>query len=153
MTSTTDAMSDPNSFLLTSGIPSFKFETISDTARGSIVSLEMQQQRDFTTQQPMTWDDGRPRMQLRIVLATDANDGEDDDGHRAIYVKGNMQQAIRDAIRAAGAQKIEVGGTLAVRYDGDGEPPKRGLNAPKLYKAKYEPPMAQTTAVDADDLF
>jgi hypothetical protein len=146
-------ITDPNEFLLASGIPSFKFEKHGDTAKGPIVSLEMQQQRDFTTQAPMTWDDGRPRMQLRAVLATDQRDGDDDDGHRAIYVKGQMQQAVRDAIKTAGATKIEVGGILAVRYDSDGEPPKRGLNAPKLYKAKYEAPTAQTTAVDPDDLF
>jgi len=113
----------------------------------------MQQQRDFTTQAPLVWDDGRPRQQLRVVLATDLRDGDDDNGHRAIYVKGNMQAAVRDAIKAAGASKIEVGGTLAVRYVGDGEPPKRGLNAPKEYKAKYEAPTGQTTAVDPEDLF
>lgn len=149
MTMTTD----PNDFLLASGIPSFKFEAHGDTAKGPIVSLEMQQQRDFTSQAPMFWDDGRPRMQLRIVLATDQTEGTDDNGHRAIYVKGNMQQAVRDAIKAAGVAKIEVGGTLAVRYAADGEPPKKGLNAPKEYKAKYEPPTAATAAVDADDLF
>lgn len=151
MTSTTDT--DPNQFLLSSGVPSFKFEKHGDTAKGPVVSLDMQQQKDFTTQAPMVWDDGRPRMQLRIVLATDARDNDEDNGQRAIYVKGNMQAAVRDAIKSAGAAKIEVGGTLAVRYSGDGEPPKRGLNAPKEYKAKYEPPTAQTTAVDPDDLF
>lgn len=146
-------VTDPNDFLLASGVPSFKFEKIGDTFRGEIISLDMQQQRDFTSQAPLTWDDGRPRMQLRIVGVTDQRDGDDDNGHRAIYVRGNMQAAVRDAIKAAGAAKIEVGGTLAVRYSGDGEPPKKGLNAPKEYKAKYEPPTAQTTAVDPDDIF
>ncbi len=146
-------ITDPNDFLLASGVPSFKFEKHDDTARGPIVSLEMQQQRDFTSQAPLVWDDGRPRMQLKIVVATDQSDGGDDNGHRAIYVKGNMQGAVRDAIKKAGVAKIEVGGTLAVRYTGDGEPPKKGLNAPKEYKAKYEPPTEATTAVAADDLF
>lgn len=146
-------ITDPNDFLLASGVPSFKFETHGDTAKGTIVSLEMQQQRSFTTQELMFWDDGRPRMQLKIVLATDTHDNDDDNGHRAIYVKGNMQAAVRDAIKTAGAQKIEVGGTLAVQYASDGEPPKRGQNPPKEYKAKYEPPTAPTTAVAADDLF
>lgn len=147
-------MTDPNEFLLSSGVPSFKFDTIGATAKGEIVSLEMQQQRDFTTQAPLEWDDGRPKMQLRIILATEARDNDDDNGHRAIYVKGNMQQAVRDAVKAAGASKIEVGGTLAVRYASDGEPPKRGLNAPKEYKAKYESPApSSTSAVDTDDLF
>lgn len=146
---------DPNDFLLAGGVPSFKFDSIGAVAKGPIVSLDMQQQRDFTSGDPQWWDDAKtqPKMQLRIVLATDQHDGDQDNGHRAIYVKGQMQQAVRDAIKKAGAQKIEVGGTLAVKYDSDGEPPKPKLNAPKLYVAKYEPPTATTTAVDADDLF
>lgn len=146
-------MTDPNDFLLSSGIPSFKFDTIGATAKGPILSLDMQQQRDFNTGLGMTWDNGDPKQQLRIVLETDLRDNDQDNGQRAIYVKGQMQQAVRDAIKTAGAQKIEVGGTLAVRYDSDGEPPKKGLNAPKQYRAKYEPPTPGTNAVDADDLF
>jgi hypothetical protein len=148
-------ITDPNDFLLAGGVTSFKFDAIGATAKGTIESLDMMQQKDFTSGALLTWEDGRPKMQLRIVLATDQRDPEiaDDDGHRAIYVKGQMQQAVRVALKTAGAQKIEVGGTLAVRYDSDGEPPKRGLNAPKLYKAKYEAPAAQTTAVDPEDLF
>jgi len=145
---------DPNEFLLASGVPSFKFDQIGATAKGPIESLDMMQQKDFTTGALLAWEDGRPKMQLRIVLATDQRDPTiaDDDGQRAIYVKGQMQQAVRDAIKIGGAAKIEVGGTLAVRYDSDGEPPKKGLNAPKQYRAKYEPP-TPATAVDADDLF
>jgi hypothetical protein len=146
-------ITDPNDFLLSTGIPSFKFETHGDTARGTIVSLDMQQQRDFNTGLPVSWDDGKPKMQLRIVLETELRDNDQDNGQRAIYVKGQLQQAVRDAIKTAGAQKIEVGGTLAVRYDSDGEPPKKGLNAPKQYRAKYEPPSPGITAVDADDIF
>lgn len=144
-------ITDPNDFLLGTGIPSYKFDSHGDTAKGPIISLDMQQQRDFNTGLGLTWDNGDPKMQLRVVLATDERDGDNDNGHRAIYVKGQMQQAVRDAIKKAGAQKIEVGGTLAVRYDSDGDPPRKGLNAPKQYVAKYEPPAP--AAVDADDLF
>lgn len=146
-------ITDPNDFLMASGVTSFKFDPIGTTIKGPIVSLDLHQQKDFTSGALLTWEDGRPKMQLRVVLATDARDNDEDDGHRAIYVKGQLQQAVRDAVKAAGAAKIEVGGTLAVRYDSDGEPPKRGLNAPKIYKAKYEAPAAQTTAVDPEDIF
>lgn len=144
-------ITDPNDFLLGTGVPSFKFEKHGDKAEGPIVSLDMQQQRDFTSGLGLSWDNGDPKMQLRVVLATDQRTDDNDNGHRVIYVKGQMQQAVRDAIKKAGAQKIEVGGILAVRYDSDGEPPKKGLNAPKQYAAKYEPPAP--AAVDADDLF
>lgn len=144
-------ITDPNDFLLGTGIPSFPFKEHGDTAKGPIVSLDMQQQRDFNTGLGLTWDNGDPKMQLRAVLATDQRNDDNDNGHRAVYVKGQMQQAVRDAIKKAGAQKIEVGGVLAIRYEGDGEPPKKGLNAPKQYVAKYEPPAP--ASVDADDLF
>lgn len=147
-------MTDPNTFLLASGVPSFKFTTIGATAKGIIESLDMQQQNDFESGAPLWWDENKtqPKMQLRIVLATDEHDGEDDDGRRAIYVKGEMQKAVRDAIKAAGADKIEEGGTLAVQYHADGEPPKKGMNKPKLYKAQYKQPSITPSAVAVDDL-
>lgn len=147
-------MSDPNDFLMASGTRSFKFDAINATAKGTIVSLDMQQQRDIKTGQPKWWDDQKtqPMMQLRVVLATDERDGDDDNGHRAIYVKGNMQQAVRDAIKAAGAEKIEEGGTLAVQYHADGQATTVGFNPPKLYKAQYKPPSVTPAAVAVDDL-
>lgn len=147
-------MSDPNDFLMSSGTRSFKFDTVDATAKGTIVTLDMQQQRDYKTGQPKWWDDqkSQPMMQLRIVLATDERDGDDDNGHRAIYVKGNMQQAVRDAIKAAGAEKIEEGGTLAVQYYGNGTTTDPKMNPPKLYKAQYKPPSVTPAAVAVDDL-
>jgi hypothetical protein len=146
-------MSDINNFLMGGGVGGFKFDAIGATVKGEIVSADLQQQRDIKTGEPLTWDSGEPRMQVKIVIATDARDSDEDNGHRAIYVKGQMQQAVREAVRSAGATALEVGGTLAVRYDGDGEPTKRGFNAPKLYKAKYEAPVAKPAAVNVADLF
>jgi hypothetical protein len=147
-------VTDANAFLLSSGTPSFKFTPIGAIAKGSIVSLDMQQQNDFESGAPLWWDEAKtqPRKQLRIVLQTDEHNGEDDDGRRAIYVKGQMQQAVRDAIKKAGADKIEEGGMLAVKYVADGTPPKKGLNPPKEYVAQYEPPSVTPTAVAVDDL-
>lgn len=147
-------MSDPNDFLMASGTRSFKFDTLNATAKGTIVSLDMQQQRDIKTGQPKFWDDQKtqPMMQLRVVLATEERDGDDDNGQRAIYVKGNMQQAVRDAIKATGADKIEEGGTLAVQYYDNGQATTVGFNPPKLYKAQYKPPSVTPAAVAVDDL-
>lgn len=145
---------DANAFLMSSGTKSFKFDPIGATVKGIIESLDMQQQRSIDDGAPLFWDDAKtqPKKQLKIVLATDDRDGEDDDGRRAVYAKGNLQNAIRDAIKAAGAEKIEEGGMLAVQYTADGEPPKRGMNAPKIYKAQYKPPSVTPAAVAVDDL-
>lgn len=148
----TDTHAAVTTFLMSSGVKPFKFEHVGATAKGPIVSLEMQQQKNIDTGIPDTWPDGNPKMQLRIVLATDQRDDEDDDGYRAIYVKGQMQVAIRDAIKAAGQTQIIEGGILAVKYESDGERSKPAYSPPKQYRAQYQPPAPKPASVDADDL-
>lgn len=147
-------MTDANAFLMSSGTTSFKFDVIGTTCKGTIESLEMMQQRSIDDGSLAFWDEAKtqPKMQLRIVVETDERDGDDDDGRRAVYAKGEMQKAIRDAIKAAGCDKIEEGGTLAVQFYAEGDAPKRGMNKPKLYKAQYKPPSVTPAAIGADDL-
>lgn len=137
---------DPNDFLLGGSTPSAKFDTVGTTVAGRIVDTPtMRQQTDFDTGELLTWDNGDPRMQLVVRLATDERDPQlgDDDGIRALYVKGALQKAIATAVRAAGAKGLEVGGTLTVTHNAVGEPVvlksgKKG-NPPKMYTALYTP--------------
>ena len=64
------------------------------------------------------YDDGNPMWQLVIKIQTDHRDPEDptDEGVRAIFVKGQLKAALKDAIRSSGAKKLEVGGMLAVKF-------------------------------------
>lgn len=127
------------------GTPSAKFDSVGVTVAGTITRVgEPMQQRDFTTQKPKTWDDGRPMMQLPVDIKTDLRDPEisHDDGTRAIYIKGELQKAIRQAVRTAGAPGLRVGGHLTVTYTGDGVASQRGMNPPKLYSAVYTAPTA-----------
>lgn len=128
------------------GTPSAKFDSVGVTVAGIITRVgEPMQQRDFTTSAPKVWDDGRPMMQLPVDVQTDSRDPEiaHDDGTRALYIKGEMQKAIRMAVRQAGASGLRVGGHLSVTYTGDGTAKQRGMNAPKLYSATYSAPAAQ----------
>lgn len=127
--------------LLKGGGKSAKFTEIGDTVKGAVVSAESRQQTDYTSGEPLTWDDGKPRMQLVITLATDQRDPDDptDDGHRNLYCKGKLLDAVRNAINASGS-KLDEGGTLAVQYTGDGEPSNPRHNPPKMYAAEYVPP-------------
>lgn len=142
---------DPDDLLMGGGVPSCTFPDVGTTWKGEVLSKETQQQRDFTTGEKKFWDDGNPMLQVCITLQTDADDPEvdDDDGRRKLYVKGAMLKAIQGAVRTAGAKTIEEGGTLAVKYTGDGTPSKKGLNPPKQYEAQYKAP---TGGVDAGDL-
>jgi hypothetical protein len=103
------------------------------------------QQLDFDSRQPKFYDDGNPMWQ--IVVAVQAQPGaEDDDGIRAFYLKAQMKKAVQDAVRRAGATRLEVGGELHVRYIRD-EPNSRGRGKPKkIYEARYAPPGGSTPA-------
>lgn len=141
---------DPNDWLLSTGIRSASFQNVGDAIVGFIARQpEVQQQRDFETGELKVWSDGNPMMQLRVVLTTEQRDPDDpeDSGERAVYIRGNMQRAVAQAVRAASAPGLEVGGRLLVKYLADGKAARRGLNPPKLYEAKYRPPAHPATPV------
>jgi len=134
---------DVNDFLLSGGIPAARFPAIGATVRGTVIRSEVAQQTDYASGTALTWDDGSPKMQVIITLQTDERDPQiaDDDGQRKLYVRGQMQAAIREALRTAGA-KLEAGGLLGVQYIADKPSEKRGFNPAKQYQAQYQPPAA-----------
>lgn len=132
-------------FLMGGGVPSAKFPTVGTIVTGRITERPtVEQQRDYTTGELKFWDDGGAQMQLVVTLATSDRDPEinDDDGSRRIYVKGQMKTAVAQAVRAAGARGLEVGGQLTVIYSHDGERKNPRFNAPKNYTAEYVPAAA-----------
>ena len=152
---------DVNDFLFGGGGKAARFDQIGDTVEGTITDAVLSQQTDMETNQPLTWSDGRPRMQLVVTLQTSMKDDPDDDGVRKIYAKGgryevaegagtSLKDAIGDAVKKAGARTIEEGATLKVGHSGMGKKTNRGFNAPKLYRAVYTAPVAK---VAVDDLF
>ena len=143
---------DPNEWLLSTGIRSASFQEVGDSVVGFISRPpEVQQQRDFETGELKIWSDGNPMMQLRVILSTDQRDPEDaeDTGERAVFIRGNMQRAVAQAVRAASAPGLEVGGKLLIEYVADGKAARRGFNPPKVYEAKYRAP--EREAVPAPD--
>lgn len=133
---------DVNDFLFAGGAPSAKFPTIGTLVKGTVVSSEVTQQTDLDGKLKY-WDNdtNKPMMQAVITLQTDLRDPEidDDQGLRRLFVKGQMQAALRDALQKAGA-KLEVGGTLAVKYEKDEKASKAGYNPKKVYVAAYQAP-------------
>lgn len=138
-----------NDFLLGGGGASASFEAVGDTVTGTIVSAEIMQQTDILDNKPLTWDDGSPKLQLVVRLKTAQRDPDnpDDDGTRAVYVKGSkkagtrsLHDAVASAVRAAGAKSLETGGTLAVTFAGTEPSATKGFNPRKLYTATYAPP-------------
>lgn len=140
-------MTTETDFLMGGGGASAKFENIGDTVTGTIVSTAVRQQTDMATGAPLVWDNGDPRMQLVVSLQTDIRDDTDDDGVRAIYVKGSkapgsksLHDAVRAAVQDAHAKGLEPGGTLTVSYIGTEPAKTRGFNDRKLWAARYTAP-------------
>jgi hypothetical protein len=138
-----------NDLLMGTGVPSAKFATPGDSVVGQIAQPpEQQQQQEFGTGRPLTWDDGSPRWQIKVVLQTEQRDParQFDDGRRAVYLKGAVKRpsilkAVRDAVQASGAPGLEVGGTLEITYTGDDYSSTATIK-PKLYAARYTRPSA-----------
>jgi len=148
--SANDAFDDVNDMLLSGGVPWAKFEKIGATVTGVVQSAKSRQSRDIITGESKTWDNGDPMMEVVVTIKTDLRDPEveDDDGTRQLVInKSAMKTAIAQALRKAKA-KLEVGGTISVKYTEDAEPKQRGMNGAKQFEASYTPP----ALLDADEL-
>ena len=103
---TTDQI-DANALLMGGGVASAKFEDIGATVTGRVVAKPTaNQQTDFKTGAPKTYDNGDPMMQVVVELATADRDPDnpEDDGHRKVYIKGkSLTAAVRAAVLRAGA--------------------------------------------------
>lgn len=124
------------------GAPSAAFPSIGTTLTGRVTEKpSVEQQRDISTGEKKFWNDGNPMMQLVVTLQTEQRDPsiEDDDGRRRLFVKSQMKNAIADAVRAAGAKGLEVGGTLTVTFTHELPPKQRGFSPMKQYAAQYVP--------------
>lgn len=144
-------MSDPSGdFLFGSGGNYADFGTMGTFHGGFITTPpSVSQQTDMSTGELKTWGNGDPMKQLIVTLQTEERDPakEGDTGLRTMYVKGSMKAesesmtaAIAGAVKAAGGEKLEVGGWLGVQYYADGEVTTRGFTAPKKYRAQYKVP-------------
>jgi hypothetical protein len=127
---------------LAGGSPTATFPEIGTTYEGRIRELTKSQQRDFQSGALKFFDNGDPMVQLVFTIETGLRDGDEDDGVRRVFAKGQMLDEIRRAIRESGHARGAdvVGGILKVGYVSDGEPASRGISPPKVYRAKFTPP-------------
>jgi len=147
---------------LSGGGKAFPFESIGDTVKGQISLIERRQQRSFDGGTPLTWDDGSPKMLTYVEIETDLNEGDDDDGVRALYLKGGKnfevaegkghsgEVALVEAAKKANIKSIEVGSTLTVQHSGLAKPTTRGYQPAKLYTMKLEAPKSSVSVDDFD---
>lgn len=136
---------DANAFLMGGGFTSAfsKDDPIGYTVIGTVCdpAPEVRQQTDLQTGDPLTWNDGSPKMQLVVTIQTTLRADGDDDGKRRLFIKGkSLTDSVREAVRKAGAPGLELGGTLTVQLTGTEPSQTRGFNDRKLYAAAYARP-------------
>lgn len=126
---------------------------------GEILSMAKQDQKDFVTGDPIPDGKGGNKQELKVVLQTEYRNWDkvakvpedddkkpmadsEDDGRRAIYVRGWMIGAIGDAVKKATGNPggPKVGGKLGVKVTELVDTTK-GNPFPK-YEAVYTPPAA-----------
>ncbi|NMF29615.1 hypothetical protein [Cellulosimicrobium aquatile] len=128
------------------GAPTAKFANPGDSIRGRIVAPpQAYQERDYVKDKPGGGDlkfypSGDPIMSVYVDVQTDLHDPsiEDDDGTRRVYIEGRYLKAdVRNAVRAAGASGLEVGGTLELTFTHREDPDDK--RSRKFWQAKYVP--------------
>lgn len=89
---------------------------------GVVISKKMIQQTVYNPAdqtlhgKPKFYDSGKPMLQMVIRVQTNQRLDEDDDGIRAIYVKGQMKAVVQKALADVGAPNVEIGGELKIRF-------------------------------------
>lgn len=125
--------------------PSAKFSAIGDTHKGRIVRVG-----EHTGKNDLN---GSDEVSVTIDLETD-------DGAVTLWCRthqngsfspNGITRAVADAVKEATgmAGLPAVGGTLAVRYESDGQPAKPGWSPPKNFRAQYQPPSAGAAGFQA----
>lgn len=154
-----DPFSQTPSQFLSGGLVAAKWPTIGFVFEGVVKASKLVQQTDFDDGTPLTWKDGSPRMQLVVDVQSEATGltwakiqniptpVPNDTGMRAMYVRGNLQKAISQALRNAQAE-FENGGHIRVERIADGVAPDPKKNAPHDYVAVWTPPSPTAAAAD-----
>ena len=122
-----------------SGIPSLSFPNLGDTVTGVVTAIDS---RDDTKPdgEVKRWPDGKPMAVFIFTLETD-------EGPKALWVRGNMVTAIRDAAAAAGLKTV-IGSELTIKHHDLGDE-RKGFARAKLFKAKFGPAPVKATVAAA----
>ena len=98
---------------LSGGGTYLKWEIPGTTYTGVITEVTMRQARKFESTEPDFWDDGTPKMQVVLSLATDYREAgnPDDDGSRQLTINlwSGQKKSLVAACKAAGVAEPEVG--------------------------------------------
>lgn len=165
---------NPDSFL-GGAATAAKWPVIGYVVEGTVVDWRMNHQTDYETSEPLYWVAKRmvkrsavtepadllnPVMQLIMNIQGEPTfetwEGlnntrkalPDDDGARAVYIKGALQNAFKTALRTAQA-KLEAGAYVRIERIADGVQADRKKQAPHNYSVLWTPAAKNTHAAQS----
>jgi hypothetical protein len=138
---------DANQVLMGGGGPKgWKFEDPGTTRTGTIAEApKAVQERDYDPNNPgggapKVFPSGDPIMGIHVVVQTTERDPsiEGDDGRRTFYIEGRyIKEAVREAVRTAGAPGLEIGGQVSVTFTHREDPMDK--RSRKFWQVTYTP--------------
>jgi hypothetical protein len=137
------ALPDANDLLVGSSVPSLSFKdaVVGDSYTGIITDLRTVQVRNYEDPTKLEfWDDGKPKLQIEVTLATDYADGSDpeDDGSRRVFLFGQKLRAAQDEMRKKGIKKLERGSKFTITLSGTKPSTNKRYNDVKMYTIELE---------------
>lgn len=144
---------EANDLLVGSSVPtlSFKDTRVGEGYEGTVVSARTVQVRNYEDPTKLEyWDDGKPKLQIEVTLATDYADPSDpdDDGQRRVFLFGQKLRAAQDEFRKKGLKKLEAGYHFKITLTGTKPSQNKRYNDVKLYEIEINP-ATSNAAVDA----
>jgi hypothetical protein len=148
-----EALPDPNDLLGSKSVPSLSFKDVEVGTKfeGVITDLRTVQVRNYDDPNKLEyWDDGKPKLQIEVTLATKYIDPslDEDDGTRRVYLFGQKLQAAKAEMKAKGIEKLEKGFKFAIEFVGTKPSSNKRYNDVKLYAIEVTPSKSNP-AVDA----
>jgi hypothetical protein len=148
-----EALPDPNDLLGSKSVPSLSFKDVEVGTKfeGVITDLRTVQVRNYDDPNKLEyWDDGKPKLQIEVTLATEYIDSslDEDDGTRRVYLFGQKLQAAKAEMKAKGIEKLEKGFKFAIEFVGTKPSSNKRYNDVKLYAIEVTPSKSNP-AVDA----
>jgi|SRR6478609_2892576 len=144
---TNAAPKDGNAVLMGgSSAPAWSFAEPGTTHTGHVAEPPRAvQEREFDLRNPGGGDpkyypSGDPIMGVHVTMNTTERDASDpeDDGTRTFYCEGRyLKEAVRNAVKATGAQGLEVGGVLSVTFTHREDPDDK--RSRKYWSVTYTP--------------
>lgn len=138
----TEVLPDPNDLLGTRSVPSISFKDakVGDSFSGTITDLRTVQVRSYDSGDLEFWDDGKPKLQIEVTLATDYLDPslDADDGTRRVYLFGQKLAAAKLEMKAKGLAKLEKGMSFTISFTGTKPSSNKKYNDVKLYGIEIE---------------